>query len=97
MRIHGIQLGYPVELLVDRHADRLLGLEIACGDGNRRFLPFAVADVRAAEIAIDSALALIDERDLAFYRSHSRSIDQCGYAEPWVDEHGGVHEALSAA
>jgi hypothetical protein len=97
VRIHGIHIGLPTGLLVDRHADRALGFEVACGDGARRFLPFAVADIRAGEIALDSALVLIDERDLAFYRSHSRRLDACGYAEPWIDELGGIHETQSAA
>jgi hypothetical protein len=97
VRIHGIHVGMPTTLLVDRHADRLLGFEVACGDGALRFLPFSVADLRPDQIALDSALVLIDERDLAFYRSHSRRLDACGYAEPWIDEHGDIHEALSAA
>ncbi|HEV8460563.1 MAG TPA: hypothetical protein VGQ38_07620 [Gaiellaceae bacterium] len=97
VRIHGIHVGRPTALLVDRHADRLLGFEVACGDGAQRFLPFSVANVRPDEIALDSALVLIDERDLAFYRSHSRRLDTCGYASPEIDEHGEIHEALNAA
>lgn len=97
VRIHGIQVGSVLDALVEDGADRLLGFEVACGDGSRRFLPFSVADVRADELAVGSALMLIDERDLAFYRRHSRPVGQCGYAEPWLDEHGVLHEALSAA
>lgn len=97
VRMHGIQLGSPVEALLDERADRLLGFEILCGDGTRRFLPFAVARLQADEITVDSALTLIDERDLEFYRRRSRRLDELGYAEPWVDEDGVVHEALSAA
>ena len=43
VRMHGIQLGRPVRALVDARDDRLLGLELVCGDGAHRFLPFAVA------------------------------------------------------
>jgi hypothetical protein len=97
VRMHGIHLGTPVEALLDERADRLLGFEMVCGDGAHRFLPFAVARVQADEIALDSALTLIDERDLDFYRRRSRRLADLGYADPWIDDDGLVHEALSAA
>lgn len=97
VRMHGIHLGKPVDALLDERADRLLGFEVLCGDGNHRFLPFAVARLQADEITLDSALTLIDERDLEFYRRRSRRLGDLGYAEPWVDDDGLVHEALSAA
>ena len=97
VRMHGIQLGTPIDALVDPHADRLLGFEVLCGDGARRFLPFAVARVEADEIALDSALTLIDERDIAYYRRNSRRLAEAGYEDPWVDEDGGIHEPLSAS
>ena len=97
VRSRGIQLGRPVDALVDPLTDRILGFEVLCGDHAQRFLPFAVVDLRADEIALDSALALIDERDLDYYRSRSRRLAELGYADPWVDADGVVHEALSAA
>jgi hypothetical protein len=97
VRMHGIQLGMPVEALLDERTDRLLGFEVLCGDGAYRFLPFAVARVQADEITLESALTLIDERDLEFYRRRSRRLAELGYAEPWIDDDGLVHEALSAA
>ena len=97
VRMHGIHLGVPVEVLLDEHADRVIGFEIVCGDGNRRFLPFPVARLRPDEIGLESALTLIDERELAFYRRHSRRLQELSYVEPWVDDDGVVHEALSAA
>jgi hypothetical protein len=95
--MHGIQLGTPVEALIDACADRLLGFEVLCGDGERRFLPFAVARLQANEIALESALTLIDERDIGYYRRHSRRLAEAGYEDPWVDEDGGIHETRSAA
>jgi hypothetical protein len=86
-----------VDAWVDRSVDRLLGFEILCGDGARRFLPFAVTSVRADELAVESALTLIDERELDFYRRNSRRLADCGFFEPWIDDQGGLHEALSAA
>ena len=97
VRMHGIQLGRPVAALVDPQADRLLGFEVACGDETRRFLPFAVARIGAEEIAVESALTLIDERDLDFYRLRSRRLSELGYADPWLDDDGALHEARSAA
>jgi hypothetical protein len=95
--MHGIQLGKPVDALLDAQVDRLLGFEVLCGDGERRFLPFSVARLQAHEIALESALTLIDERDIGYYRRHSRRLAEAGYDDPWIDEDGGIHEALSAA
>jgi hypothetical protein len=95
--MHGIQLGTPIDALLDAHADRLLGFEVLCGDGRRRFLPFAVARLQADEITLESALTLIDERDLGYYRRNSRRLAEAGYDDPWIDEGGGIHETLSAA
>jgi hypothetical protein len=97
VRLHGIQLGRPVDVLVDREADRVLGFEVRCGDEAQRFLPFAVARIGTDEIALDSALTLIDEPDLDFYRGRSRRPSDLGYADPWLDDEGALHEARSAA
>jgi hypothetical protein len=97
VRLHGIQLGRPLDAFVAPDANRLLGFEVLCGDEATRFLPFAVARVGADEIAIDSALTLIDERDLEFYARRSRRLSALDFAEPWVDDDGVVHEARSAA
>ena len=97
VRLNGIQLGKPIDALVDLEDDRLIGFELLCGDDAKRFLPFSVARVRDDEIAVDSALTLIDERDLDFYLRRSRRLSELAYAEPVVDERGAIHEARSAA
>jgi hypothetical protein len=97
VRMHGIEIGTPVDALLDPASDRLLGFEILCRDGGRRFLPFAVARMGADEIAIDSALTLIDEADIEYYRRNARRLAEAGFGEPWLDEDGGLHEALTAA
>ncbi len=97
VRMHGIELGRPVDARLDLSSNRVVGFEIHCGDGARRFLPLAVARVRADEIAIESALTLIDERDLDYYRLRTRRLADAGYEQPWLDADGGLHEALSAA
>ena len=97
VRIHGIHLGRPVDALLDPTLDRVVGFEIACGDGAYRFLPFAVARIDEDEIAASSALALVDERELAYYRTRSRRLADLALVEPWVEPDGAVHEARSAA
>lgn len=97
VRLHGIQLGTVTQVLVDGQADRVVGFEIRCGDESDRFLPFTVARLRPDGLELESALTLIDERDLDFYRSRSRRPADLEYADPWVDEDGVIHEALSAA
>lgn len=97
VRLHGIDIGRPTQILVDVQADRVLGFEVICGDEAQRFLPFAVADLRDGEIAIESALTLIDERDLEFYRRRSRRLQELGMASPCIDGDGHIYEALRAA
>lgn len=97
VRLHGIELGRPVGVLVDPNADRVLGFEVVCGDEACRFLPFPVVELRPDELALSSALTLIDERDLDFYRRRSRRLSELGYTDPWIGEDGSVREARSAA
>jgi hypothetical protein len=97
VRMHGIVLGRPVGAFVHQSSNLLVGFEILCGDGARRFLPFGVARVLADEIALDSALALIDERDVDYYRRRARRVPEAGYDQPWLDADGCLHDALSAA
>jgi hypothetical protein len=97
VRIHGIHLGRPVDVLLDPTLDRVVGFEVACGDGARRFLPFAVAEIREDEIAAASALAVVDERELEYYRRNSRRLSELALTDPWIDPDGVVHEARSAA
>lgn len=72
VRIGGIELGRVVELVVDLRARRLLGLEVRCGDGTHRFLPLAAATIGDGEVAVPSALTLLDE--LAFYRARGSTL-----------------------
>jgi hypothetical protein len=90
VRLHGIQLGTPVGALVDPVDDRLIGFEILCGDGAHRFLPFSVVSIEPDELRVDSALTLIDERDLDFYRRRSRTLAELAVSDPWIDGDGRV-------
>ena len=72
VRLHGINLGRAVELVVDLDVRGVLGIEIRCGDDAHRFLPLAAAHVRDGEIAVASPLTLLDE--LAFYRGRGHGL-----------------------
>ena len=74
VRVHDIQLGWPVDLAVDLDARRALGLEVRCGDGKLRFLPFPALRLGAAGVTAPSALTLLDEQDASFYRTRARSL-----------------------
>ncbi len=71
MRLHGIELGRPVDLLLDRDELKAVGLDVLCGDDIHRFLPLATAIVGEDEIAIRSPLVLFDEDELAFYQART--------------------------
>ncbi|HEX6491368.1 MAG TPA: hypothetical protein VF002_08345 [Gaiellaceae bacterium] len=72
--VRGIELGRPVELLVDRGSRRLLGFDVLCGDAAHRFLPFAVASVQAGEIEVETPLVLLDFGQLDFYREQATTL-----------------------
>ena len=74
MRVRGIQLGRPVELIVDHDARRVLGLDILCGDDVHRFLPFAAVTIHDDELAVSSALTMLDEAELEFYRRRATTL-----------------------
>ena len=61
-------------MLLDAGEARILGLDVLCGDGANRFLPFTAARRGAHGIEIDSAFMLLDRRELEFYRARGRSL-----------------------
>jgi hypothetical protein len=72
VQLHKIRLGRPVDLLLSPSARRVLGFVVRCGDESERFLAYAAADLRDAEIAVPSALLLLEGLD--YYRGRARSI-----------------------
>ena len=72
VRLHSIQLARPVDLLVDATAWRALGFLVESSDAATRFLPFAASQPAEKEIAVHSALMLLD--DAAFYRKRGVSL-----------------------
>jgi len=72
VRLHGIRLGQPVDLLLDPVEWRALGFVVHCGDESSRFLVFAAADLLEDAIDVSSVLLLLE--DVGFYRDRSRSL-----------------------
>jgi uncharacterized protein YrrD len=74
VRLHGIELGRPVDLLLDREALRVVGLDVRCGDDVHRFLPLPTASIADGALSIHSPLVMLEAEQLAFYRSRSFTL-----------------------
>lgn len=74
VRMHGIELGRPVDLIVDAREPRALGFDVRCGDDAHRFLPYAVAAVTDDAIEIETPFVLLDFAQVSFYREHATSL-----------------------
>ena len=70
----GIEIGRVVDVILEADADRPLGLDVLCRDGEHRFLPMAAVANVAADVEIDSALTLLEPAELDFYRANGRSL-----------------------
>ena len=74
VRLHGLTLARPVDVLLDRDDLRIVGLDVLCGDEEHRFLPLAAATVGDDAVSISSPLVLLEDTELAFYRSRALSL-----------------------
>jgi hypothetical protein len=74
VRLHGVALGRPTDVLLDREELKVVGLDVLCGDEEHRFLPVAAAEITDEAISISSPLVLLEEDELAFYRSRTFSF-----------------------
>jgi hypothetical protein len=74
LRLHGVELGRPVDALLDRDGLRVVGLDVLCGDEVHRFLPLPTAVVSDDSLAIHSPLVLLEEDELDFYRNRTFSL-----------------------
>jgi hypothetical protein len=83
VRYADIALGHVVDVILDAALERVLGLEVRCGDNEHRFLPLAAARVEAEEIVVRSPLALLEAHELSFYAergTHLRAPETAGRA-----------------
>jgi hypothetical protein len=72
VRLRGIQLGRPIDLLLDTDDWHAVGFIVRCGDESMRFLPYAACQPGADEIAVASSLMLLE--DVAFYEKRGVSF-----------------------
>ena len=72
VRLKDVTLGRVVDILFDAERRRVLGFVVDCGDEALRFLPFAASHPSQEQIAVSSALMLLD--DVGFYRKHGVSF-----------------------
>ena len=72
VRLRGIQLGRPIDILLDLDHRNVLGFVVLCGDESRRFLPLAASQVLDDAIAVGSALMLLE--DVGFYEERGASF-----------------------
>lgn len=72
VNLHGIQLGRPVDLLLEIDTWHAIGYVVHCRDESQRFLPFAACQTTHDEIRVGSALMLLE--DVGFYRTRGTSI-----------------------
>ena len=71
VRLRGIQLGRPVDLLLETNTWHALGFVVRCRDESHRFLPLAASQTTKDEIRVASALMLLE--DIGFYRTRGTS------------------------
>jgi hypothetical protein len=95
--VRGIRLGEVESVLLHPDAPRILGLDVRCGDGSNRFLPFAAARLTGETIEVGNALALLDGDEVEFYRSRGRVLTSVPeLADALVATDGGLVVPLPA-
>jgi hypothetical protein len=72
VRLQGITLGRPIDLLVATETWQVLGFVVRCRDESERFLPYAASQPSSTQLAIGSALLLLEDAD--FYRRRGASL-----------------------
>src|SRR6476646_8352975 len=76
VRLHGIQVGRTVDLLLDPDARRAVGLALLCGDEVHRFLPLPTAEIVDEGIRILSPFVLLEQHELDFYRARTLALSR---------------------
>jgi len=74
VKLRGVELGHPIDVVLDPGGRRALGLVVMCKDEEQRFLPLTVAEIGDDEIAVASVLALLDDGELDFYRRRASTL-----------------------
>ena len=97
VRLRGIDVGHPVDLIVDPVQKRVLGFDVLCRDESHRFLPLTAAAIGEGEISVDSPLTLLAEEQLDFYRKRASWLRELvpGLEDAWVDADGTLELVIS--
>ena len=97
VRVRGVEIGHAVDAIVDPAQNRVLGLDVLCRDDSHRFLPLTAASIRADEISVGSALTLLSEDQLDFYRKRARWLRELvpGLEDAWIDADGTLELVIS--
>jgi sporulation protein YlmC with PRC-barrel domain len=74
VRLHGVQVGHVVDVILDSAEGKPMGLEVRCEDGKHRFLPMAAASPVGDEVLIGSPFVLLDAGELEFYRARGVTL-----------------------
>ena len=75
VRIHGIDVGEPVDVLLDPDLRCVLGLEVHCRDGVNRFLPWLAGELQPDELLVELPVALLDGPQLEYYREQALALN----------------------
>ena len=97
VRMRGIGIGRAVDVVVDPTGKQALGFDVLCRDDTHRFLPLTAATIDAEQIAVGSALTLLAEDQLDFYRKRARGLRELvpGLQDAWVGADGTLELVIS--
>jgi hypothetical protein len=95
VRVRGIHLGWPVDVILDAEGRRAIGLDVLCGDETHRFLALAAAEVNDEEISVSSALTLLTDVELAFYRARGSTLRGRGLRDAVLGDDWRIEELVA--
>ena len=95
VRTRNIEIGRPVDVIVDPVHNRAVGFDVLCRDDEHRFLPWTAAVVDETSISVESPIVMLAEEQLAFYRTRARSLRELVPLENVLIEPDGTLEVVS--
>jgi hypothetical protein len=95
VRTRNIEIGRPVDVIVDPVHNRAVGFDVLCRDDEHRFLPWTAAVVDEKSISVESPIVMLAEEQLAFYRTRARSLRELVPLENVLIEPDGTLEVVS--
>ena len=74
VRTRDVEIGHPVDVIVDPVRNCAIGFDVLCRDEEHRFLPWTAAKIGDDSIAVESPIVMLSEDQLAFYRTRAESL-----------------------